>query len=103
MKQDRDTESSEGAIDAIGVRVRERLFERCCSCSCARDTRGCGGFMVGHGRKLLGVARTHASDAVSPIGEKIDRLQYGDHRTAKRLPRERRDALPTSCYSLGCR
>lgn len=103
MKQDRDTECSEGAIDAIGVRVRERLFERCCSCSCARDTRGCGGFMVGHGRKLLGVARTHASEAVSPIGEKIDRLQYGDRRTAKRLPRERRDALPTSCYSLGCR
>ena len=83
--QGRKKGRKEGRIDATGTRVRERLFVRYFSCSCARDIRGCGGPTVGQRAQLLAATRTHASHALPPIGEKFDRPQYGDRRTAKRL------------------
>lgn len=87
-------------IDAIGARVRERLFQRYCCCSCARDTRGCGGVMVGHGLTLLAVARTHASDV---------RSRLEGRGTAPNMAIDARksvfrgsNAFPLSYYPPGC-
>lgn len=41
--------------------------------------------MVGQMFELLGVVRTHALKARTPIGAKLDRPQYGDQRIMKRL------------------
>lgn len=79
-------EAKSSRSDADDARIRDRLFERYCSCSCARDTCGCGKFSVGRVAILLATARTHASNASTPIGGKIDRPQYGDRRTANSFP-----------------